>query len=97
MSGGSYNYLCYADDLERLLGKQNELERMSERLIELGYKDAAKETYQLLLKIQSFEVQAETIQKRLEGVWKAVEWMDSLDSGPDDVDAAIDKYRGNKT
>lgn len=50
MSGGSYEYLCWADDLDRLLEKQHHLEAMADRLAGLGYADdAAAETTDLLL------------------------------------------------
>ncbi|URN94572.1 MAG: hypothetical protein NAG76_22610 [Candidatus Pristimantibacillus lignocellulolyticus] len=96
MSGGSYNYLCITRD-EQLFeyGAINTLEQMSNRLIELGHEDAAKETYELKLIIQQAKLRANTISERMNKVWKAVEWYDSADWGKDSVDKAISNYRGD--
>ncbi len=96
MSGGSYNYLCYAQDLEDLQSHRHELEAMATRLAGLGYaQDAARETEELLLLLQQWEVRAAARLQRLTAVWKAVEWWDSCDSGEDGVQAALAKYRGD--
>ncbi|MER7053475.1 hypothetical protein [Streptomyces sp. NPDC000351] len=96
MSGGSYNYLCSALDLEDLLSKRYDLDEMSTRLAGLGYaQDAARETEELLLLLRQWEIRAETRLRRLTDVWKAVEWWDSNDSGEKRVDEALAKYRGD--
>lgn len=94
MSGGSYNYLCYASDLEDLVGKQQDLQEMVDRLAGLGYaQDAASESLELLLMLRQLQVHIEARMRRLKDVWKAIEWWDSSDYGEDQVKAALAKYR----
>ena len=95
MSGGSYDYLWAAADLDDLLAKQHVLKEMSDRLAGLGYApDAAAETEELLLLLREWQVRADVRVKRLSGVWHAVEWWDSADSGEDAVRKALAQYRG---
>jgi len=95
MSGGSYNYLCHAFDLDDLLSSRGSLREMADRLAGLGYaEDAAKETEELLILLNQWSVRAEVRRNRLAKVWKAVEWWDSCDSGEDDVREALAAYRG---
>lgn len=97
MSGGSYNYLAHAQDLEDLLGKRQELEWMAERLEGLsevefpGATAAAESTRALILKIKVWESNAITHAKFLSEVWHDVEWWDSGDYGPDQVRAGLAK------
>jgi hypothetical protein len=92
MSGGSYRYLCYADSSD-INNRREELTQMRDRLTELGFKDAAKETESVLLMLDSFEVRLSTRLERMSDVWKAIEWLDSGDSDFIGVECAIDKYR----
>ena len=92
MSGGSYNYLCYKESYD-IHERIDELNQMRDRLIELGFTDAAGETESVLLMLRSFEVRLQTRINRLKDIWRAVEWMDSGDSGLDSVKKTIDKYR----
>lgn len=91
MSGGSYNYLCGALDLEDLLSKHRDLEAMANRLETLseiefpGSTAAARMTRELLVKIQLWEAHATANAALLSDVWKGVEWWDSNDWGPDQV------------
>lgn len=59
MSGGSYNYLCYKD-FPDICEQPSELENMRDRLVELGYEDAAKETEECLLIIRQTDVRLTT-------------------------------------
>ena len=96
MSGGSYNYLYTAMDLEDLQARRHDLEDMATRLAGLGYaQDAARETEELLLLFRQWETRAAVRLKRLTDVWHAVEWWDSNDSGEDAVREALTKYRGD--
>lgn len=98
MSGGSYDYLCWARDLDQLLDRGRQLEEMADRLAGLGYaEDAARETQELLVQIRQWEVRAQVRVNRLSDVWHAVEWWDSCDSGEDRVREALAKYRGEET
>ena len=92
MSGGSYNYLCY-NDAEDILNKQADIAVMRDRLIGLGFSDAAKETETILLISDQYTVRMEARLERLNGIWHAVEWMDSNDSGIEEVEKEIKKYR----
>ena len=92
MSGGSYDYLCYKDLFE-LNSHREELNRMRDRLVELGHLDAAKETESIILTLDSFKVRMVSRLERLKEVWRAVEWLDSGDSGKDYVDEAVKEYQ----
>ena len=92
MSGGSFNYLCYKDGID-IFERREELKSMRDRLIELGYLDAAKETESILLVMDSFEVRLQARLDRIRDVWQTVEWCDSGDSEKEDVEKAIEKYR----
>jgi hypothetical protein len=92
MSGGKYNYLCYKEHYDIHEAKE-ELKQMRDRLVELGFTDAAGETESVLLMLQSFEVRLQTRIDRLRDVWSSVEWMDSGDSGIEEIKDAVEKYR----
>ncbi|WP_329390290.1 hypothetical protein [Streptomyces sp. NBC_01716] len=95
MSGGSYNYLCHAFDLDDLVRRRGSLREMADRLAGLGYaQDAARETEELLVLLQQWEVRTQVRIKRLEDVWKAIEWWDSSDYSEGDVREALAAYRG---
>jgi hypothetical protein len=92
MSGGSYNYLCCKESYD-IHERKEELNQMRDRLIELGFTDAAGETESVLLMLQSFEVRLQTRIDRLKDVWRSVEWMDNGDSGLDGVQYSVEQYR----
>ncbi|ASU81529.1 hypothetical protein CDO52_00860 [Nocardiopsis gilva YIM 90087] len=95
MSGGSYNYLCYADDLAELFERRDDLAGMADVLARLGYApDAASETQQLLLDLRATDIRVQASIRRLSGVWKAVEWWHSSDSSEEAVYDALAAYRG---
>jgi len=96
MSGGSYSYLFTKEpgDLVNGTGEQD-LEAMIDRLAGLGYaEDAARESMVVLAELRAARVRLGTMMERLSGIWKAVEWWDSSDSGEEDVRAALLAYRG---
>lgn len=93
MSGGSYEYVCFAG-ADELLQKTGEIQRMADRLAGLGYAtDAARETQELLLTIRQYENRINAMQGRLSGVWRAVEWWDSGDTGEERLHDALAEYR----
>ena len=92
MSGGSYNYLCYKDSHE-IHNNIGDLNDMRDRLIDLGYLDAAKETESIILMLNAFEVRLQARIDKLNKVWQAVEWYDSNDFGEDEIKKEIERYR----
>jgi len=95
MSGGSYDYLCDAFDLDDLMRKKTSLQEMAARLAGLGYAtDAATETEELLVMLRQWEIRARVRLARLSEVWKAIEWWDSNDWSEDAVRKALAAYRG---
>ena len=95
MSGGSYEYLFIKDATDLLRGNEH-LQPMADRLAALGYMDAAKETNDLIVELRIVEARLEARVDRLRDVWKAVEWLDSMDSGPEAVAEAVAQYRGER-
>jgi len=94
MSGGSFNYLCYADTSEIVTGEHDsEIGSMIDTLQELGAKDIADDTRKIIDLSKEYREKVETLRASLENVWHAVEWNMSGDSGEDAVKEAIKKYR----
>jgi hypothetical protein len=92
MSGGSFNYLCFAepDDIFR---KREDLRNMVEALAELGHADAAKETESVILVLNHFEARMRARMDRLHDIWRSVEWVRSGDSAPSVINDAVTAYR----
>jgi hypothetical protein len=88
MSGGSYDYL-YSKEADDLLHRTDTIQEMADRLAELGYHGAAVESNELLADVRRFRARIEARMKRLSPVWRAVEWLDSGDSGPEQVKSAV--------
>lgn len=93
MSGGSFNYLCFADATDLLSKHRPDLADMAANLTNRGYKDAALETERLIAYVDHAERQITARMERLQKVWKAVEWNCSGDSGPEEVREAVEEYR----
>lgn len=99
MSGGSYDYLFSkeAEDLFGYTGAYENLERMTDRLVGLGYAaDVAADALDLVAMIRTQRVRMDAAMRRLRDVFHAVEWWDSADSGEDEVRAALAAYRGEE-
>jgi len=94
MSGGSYNYL-YCKEVDQLMqgDGRNELDNMRDRLIELGYEDVAKDIETFIVILNNARTRLETRIEMLSDIFRAVEWLDSGDSGKEEVKDAIEKYR----
>lgn len=93
MSGGSYNYLCFVD-IDDIFNREFDLSTMRDRLAGLGYaQDAAAETEDLILILRQVRVRLQARIDRLEGVWRAVEWWDSGDSGEEALMQELNRYR----
>lgn len=93
MSGGSYNYLCYAS-IDELLNKHGQdLDDMVQGLSAVGATDAARETESLRLILRHFEVRMQARLDRLSPVWKALEWWHSGDTSEKQFEEALADYR----
>lgn len=96
MSGGSYDYLFIQDGLSELTEHRSALQAMAERLSGLsevefpGARSAAVATWRLHTLLGVWEAHVEAQVKVLGGVWRAVEWWDSGDSGADGVQRALE-------
>lgn len=84
MSGGSYNYLCYAQSEELLTdeSKQGNLQDMWERLQNLQWEEHAADTENVMRQLQIVKDQLsklDTMMDKVREIWRAVEWKDSMD------------------
>jgi hypothetical protein len=92
MSGGSYNYLCFAADLYDLAQKREDLEAMHDRLAALPWaRTAADETARILAALDRLDSRIRN-SPELREVWRAIEWWDSCDTGEDQARDALRKY-----
>lgn len=88
MSGGSYNYLCYADASD-IGSKLSDLDQMAARLEQIDPGGcAAADTRE----VQALIGALDRAIGRLSDVWRAVEWRDSCDWGDDQMLAEIGEY-----
>ena len=92
MSGGSYDYL-FTEELEQMRWKDEIFKKMVNRLLELGYDDAARNTIEFQQMVKRYFLTMEVARDKLAPVWKAVEWADSGDTGMEPVGNAIAEYR----
>jgi hypothetical protein len=94
MSGGSYGRI-HISEITELIDQPHLLERMRDRLIELGAEDAAAETDEIRLMLRQVDVRFETMRKRLCDVWRTVDRQGSGDDTVADVRRAVHEYRGS--
>lgn len=80
MSGGSFNYLCFWEPLD---SREDDLLRMEERLLTLGFRSAADETARIRHNM--------FVDQRLRSAWQAIEWRDSNDWGTEQAIEEIEK------
>lgn len=92
MSGGSFNYLCYAQ-MPDVLNRTADMEEMEEYLIKMGYADIAKDVRRLIEYCKSAEIRIGVLFDQLQGVFRAIEWKVSADIGEDDLIKKLEKYR----
>jgi hypothetical protein len=95
MSGGSYNYLCYAVTDELMNKHGEDLRNMVSALADAGAKDAAEETETIIAILRHFDVRMGARLRRLQPVWKAIEGWHSGDTGPDHLARALSEYRAD--
>lgn len=88
MSGGSFDYL-FMKDFAEMMYNRHFLNEMLEELRYMGYNDIADEIDGIVKKFDKLGKEMD----KFEGVFKAVEWKVSGDSGADDVEKAVKKLR----
>lgn len=94
MSGGSFGYLCYKDVPELMEPSSiSNLEIMVQHLQLYGYEDIARDTQRLIEYIRSASIRIEVLSEKLNGVFHAVEWYESADTGRETMIAELEKYR----
>ena len=89
VSGGSYNYLCYATTQEHIGAREGTLRLMYNRLMELAPTSSATLDTRDLIRLLD---QAQALAEKLSDVWYAVEWADSSDWTIEDAMKEIGKY-----
>jgi hypothetical protein len=97
VSGGSFNYLCYAD-VDELFNRQSDLIEIANALEALDYaEDAMQETDAIRQEMQDFIDNLTDRLDRIRPVWKALEWWHSCDSSEETLKQALATYRGAGT
>lgn len=87
MSGGSWDYLYRKDDdLNRPVYAEMADTKLSD------FPDAAAR----LRRIFELTTEAREIHREMEGVMRAVEWVDSCDWGPESIAKAVEEWRAKK-
>ena len=92
MSGGSHNYLCYAQ-MPDVIGRTADMEEMEQDLIKLGYTDIAKDVRRLIEYCKSAEIRIGVLFEQLEDVFHDVEWYHSADIGEETLIKGLEQYR----
>lgn len=92
MSGGSHNYLCYAE-MPDIIGRTADMEQMEQDLIELGYADIAKDVRRLIEYCKSAQIRIGVLFEQLEDVFHDVEWYHSADISKETLIKRLEAYR----
>ena len=92
MSGGSHNYLCYAE-MPDIIGRTEDMEEMEQDLIELGYTDIAKDVRRLIEYCKSAQIRIGVLFEQLEDVFHDVEWYRSADISKETLIERLEQYR----
>ena len=95
MSGGSYNYLCYADPSDLLQKHGQDLRDMVSSLSAAGASDASKETETIIAILDHFRDRMQARVDRISGVWRAMEWWHSGDISEEQFKEALAEYRAD--
>lgn len=94
MSGGSFDYLCFADSAGAILSRLDDLRRMEEWLRAYRLHSAADEIYVYLLELETHQRRIEAYTKRMYGLLHAVEWTVSGDTGIEAIHKAYGDLSG---
>ena len=92
MSGGSNNYLCFAE-MPDIVGRTKDMEDIEQTLIEKGYTDIAKDVRRLIEYCKSAENRIGILFEQLNGVFHDVEWYNSADIGEKSLIDKLERYR----
>ena len=95
MSGGIYDYLCFTG-MPEILERIGDMEKIEERLSQLGEIDIAQDIHELVLCCNKARYQIPAMFDRLQDVFYAVEWYDSGDWNAEDLKKELDKYKIEK-
>ena len=98
MSGGSFNYLCYAETHELLEHYRiSDMEVMEQKLIAMGYVDIARDVRRLIEYCKSAENRISVLFEQLEGVFHDIEWNRSGDIGDENLIKTLERYRNGES
>ena len=92
MSGGIFNYLCFAN-MPDVIGRTNDMEDIESVLINLGYTDIAKDMRRLIEYCKSAENRISILFKQLNGVIHDIEWFESGDISESTLIESLENYR----
>jgi hypothetical protein len=93
MSGGSFDYLCYAVEIGTLGERRGAIEAMAQALDEYDQPAAAKAADRTRAVLAALDA-ADELARQLSDVWHAVEWHHSSDWGEEDVLEVLQKHWG---
>ncbi len=93
MSGGSFNYACYAQDLEDFQAKRNDWAALRDAFEAEGYDDIAAEIDGLIIQFGLAERRVSARLERLAPAAKAMEWWKSCDWSRERLDEEVAKLR----
>lgn len=94
MSGGSINYLCYAEPHEMLeCNRILDLEEVEQELLNRGYDDIAKDVRRLIEYCKTANNRISILKEQLDEVFHAVEWYNSADIGAESLIETLEEYR----
>ena len=92
MSGGSLNYLCYAETPE-IMSRVSDMESVENTLLSMKYNDIAKDVRRLIEYCNMAHNRIEVLREQLYDVFHAVEWYDSADYSTDSLVKVLEEYR----
>lgn len=92
MSGGSLNYLCWAETNE-LFHRYDDLQEAEEFLLNNGYEDIARDTRRLIEYCKTAYNRIGVLQEQLNDVFHAIEWYKSADIGEKSLVKRLEEYR----
>ena len=92
MSGGSHNYLCWAQ-MPDIISRTADMEDMEQTLIQEGYTDIAKDVRRLIEYCKSAEIRISVLFEQLEDVFHDIEWYHSADIGKETLIKRLEQYR----